>query len=131
MEKKQELIEYWIRSSDYDFDAARDLCNTGKNPHALFFGHLALEKIIKALFIKYTDEHPPRTHNLVMLVKNINIDIPEEIINELVVINTFNIEARYPDEKYEFYQKCTAGFTSEKMKSIGEIIKWFKEKLLV
>ena len=128
MEKKQDLIEYWIKSSDYDFEAACDLQKSGKNPHALFFGHLAVEKIIKAVYVQVNDEHPPKSHNLLMLIKKLNFDIPDEIIGELIVINTFNMEARYPDEKYDFYKRCTTEFTTEKMKIIGEIILWFKKK---
>ena len=74
MKKKQELINYWIKSYDYDFEASEDLCKSGKYSHALFFGHLAVEKILKALFVKINDDYPPRTHNLMMLTKN-NIDL--------------------------------------------------------
>lgn len=52
MENEDALIKYWGESADYDFEAAGDLCKTGKYSHALFFGHLAVEKILKALFVK-------------------------------------------------------------------------------
>jgi len=129
MEKKQDLINYWVKSSDYDFEAAEDLFKTKKYPHALFFCHLAMEKILKALFVKTNEEYPPKTHNLMMLIKSINIEIDEKRLNLLIEINTFNIEARYPDEKLEFYEKCTDEFTIKKMTETEGIIKWLKEKL--
>ncbi len=129
MEKKQDLINYWIKSSDYDFEAAEDLCKTKKFPHALFFGHLAVEKILKALIIKINEEYPPKTHNLMMLLKSLNIEIDDISLNRMIEINTFNIEARYPDEKLEFYKRCTEEFAKIKMIEIGGIIRWLKEKL--
>jgi len=35
---------------------------TEKYPYALFFGHLAIEKLLKALVVKQTKEHAPYTH---------------------------------------------------------------------
>jgi HEPN domain-containing protein len=128
-EKKQVLINYWVKSSDYDFQAAEDLQKTEKFSHALFFGHLAVEKILKALFVKINEDYPPKTHNLMMLVKNIGLEIDETQLDLLIEVNTFNIEARYPDEKLEFYERCTALFAEQKMNEIKGIIKWLKEKL--
>ena len=47
-----------------------------------------------------------------MLIKKLNFDIPDKIIGELIVINTFNMEARYPDEKYDFSMASSAFFSS-------------------
>jgi len=129
MEKKQDLVNYWIKSSDYDFEAAEDLLKAGKFAHALFFGHLAIEKILKALFVQVKEDYAPKTHNLLMLVKSINIEVDDKRLNYIIEINTFNMEARYPDEKLEFYEKCTEEFTKNKMNGISGIIKWLKEKL--
>jgi hypothetical protein len=40
----------------------------------------------------------------------------------LEIITDFNMEARYPDEKFSFYKKCT--FTEINLKKIEEIRKW-------
>lgn len=79
--------------------------------------------------MKINEDYPPKTHNLMMLIKSINIEIDEDRLNRMIEINTFNIEARYPDEKLEFYERCTEEFTNKKMLEIGGIIKWLKEKL--
>jgi len=64
-----------------------------------------------------------------MLAKSIDLEIDENHLNEMIEINTFNMEARYPDEKFGFYKRCTAEFSAEKMRIIGELIEWLKEKL--
>ena len=58
-----------------------------------------------------------------------NIEVDDKRLNYIIEINTFNMEARYPDEKLEFYEKCTEEFTKNKMNEISGIIKWLKEKL--
>ena len=40
--KKDEIIQYWIKSSDEDFEVMIDLFNLKKYSYALFFGHLVI-----------------------------------------------------------------------------------------
>jgi hypothetical protein len=43
---------------------------------------------------------------------------------ELVeIITDFHLEARYPDEKFSFYKRCTQEFTEHYLKEIEETIK--------
>ncbi len=129
MEKKEKLIEYWLKTSEEDLDVAVHLLNSKKFPHALFFGHLSLEKILKALHINILEDYPPKTHNLILLAKKINIEMSEEIEKQLIEVNSFNMEARYPDEKFKFYKKCTKDFSNKYLSIIMELTKWLKKKL--
>lgn len=65
----------------------------------LFFGHLILEKILKALVVKKTETYAPYTHNLLQLVKLADIALADEDIKLLAQTNEFNMQARYPDDK--------------------------------
>jgi HEPN domain-containing protein len=129
MKNKSELIEYWAKSSKMDIEAALDLYKTKKYPHCLFFAHLSVEKLLKALFVKTKKKHSPITHNLMLLAKESNLELSELQVEQLAEINTFNIEARYPDEKFKFYKKCTPEFTEKYMKVIEEMLNWLKKKL--
>ncbi len=44
----------------------------------MFFGHLSIEKIIKSLVVKQTENIPVRTHDLFHLIEIAKIDITEE-----------------------------------------------------
>ena len=46
----------------------------------------------------------------------------------LIVINTFNISARYDDYKKTFEEKCTNEYTTLQFKNIEEVQKWLKEQ---
>jgi hypothetical protein len=46
---KQVHIDYWLKSAEKDWEIMEYLMKGGKFVHALFFGHLYLEKLTKAL----------------------------------------------------------------------------------
>jgi HEPN domain-containing protein len=48
----KKTIEYWTRSAEYDLEVADSLFKNEKYHYALFFGHLAIEKILKGIFVK-------------------------------------------------------------------------------
>lgn len=129
MKSREELIEYWTKSSQMDFEAALELFKAQKYPHSLFFAHLSVEKQLKALFVKTKGKHPPITHNLLVLAKKSDLELNDLQVKQFTEINTFNIEARYPDEKFKFYKKCTSEFTGKYIKEIQEILGWLKKKL--
>lgn len=125
---QRKTIEYWIESAIYDLETGKSLLLAKRYPYALFLGHLAIEKALKALVVKETGEHAPYTHSLIMLIKKTDIQIDEEIINKLAEYTEFNIEARYPDQKKAFYQKCTEEFTTTKFTEMEEFLKWLIQK---
>ena len=129
MKNKEKLIQYWEKSSRMDVEAARDLFTAKKYPHCLFFAHLSMEKMLKALYVKTNEEHSPITHNLLLLAKESGLALSDLQVEQFAEINTFNIEARYPDEKFKFYKKCTLEFTEKYIKIIEETLKWLGKKL--
>jgi len=126
---REKLIRYWINSSDKDDKTMMDLFAT-KNYHwALFIGHLVIEKLLKALFIKQMNEMPPVIHDLRRIAEKAEIVVDEEHKMILDTITRFNINARYDDYKETFYALCSKEFTTEWMGKIEEIRKWIKKQL--
>ncbi len=101
----------------------------GDYSYALFFGHLAIEKILKALYVIEYKEHAPLLHNLVRLAKEAGLEPDEHQLDALIRVTAYNIEARYPDVKSAFRNKCTPEFTMKEMNIIKEIIQWIKSRL--
>jgi HEPN domain-containing protein len=122
-------IKYWLDSAVYDLDTGRSLLETKRFPYALFFAHLSLEKILKAIVVKSTKEHAPFTHSLTFLASKSKMDIPESIVDKLAEYTEFHIETRYPDEKKDFYKKCTEEFAYQKFGEMEEIYRWLIQKL--
>ena len=120
---------YWIGEADEALDVADHLFEKGDYSYALFFGHLAVEKILKSLYVHNKKEHAPPIHNLQRLANLTGISLDEDKTEKLILISSFNIEARYPDVKRSFREKCTKEFTLEQIRIIKEIYKWLKAKI--
>jgi HEPN domain-containing protein len=97
---------------------------------ALFFGHLVIEKLLKAHYVKAVTINVPKIHNLLILADKIGLKLTKEQENILKDINTFNIAARYNDAKFNFYKKCTKEYTKKNIEMIEELRKWLKEKII-
>ena len=123
----EKQVDYWIKSAEHDLDTANSLIIAKKFDWALFMGHLVLEKILKAIYVKRKGSFPPKTHNLLFLLKEADIQISEDDSDFFEDVNTFNISTRYPDEQLKFYQLCTEEFTVEKFEKIEEKYKWLKD----
>ena len=54
------------------------------------------------------------------LFTNFN-EVDESLKDSFDIISSFNIEARYPDYKKEFYKKCNNEFTTEQILKIKAI----------
>lgn len=125
----KKTVQYWFEGAEYDMSVTDAMYRTGKYPYALFIGHLALEKILKAMVVKTTQKHAPYTHSLTLLASELRFKIPQKTMKKLARFMEFHFEARYPDEQKKFYQKCTKEFTKEKLQEIREVFAWLKEKL--
>lgn len=125
----EKTVKYWVESSTYDLTVTKSLYKQKKYPYALFFGHLALEKLLKALYVKRNEKHAPFTHSLPMLSEKIGVALPKDIAIQLREFMEFYFESRYPDEQQTFYKKCTKGYTNKKIKEIERVFKWLKKQL--
>jgi HEPN domain-containing protein len=126
---KQEKVNYWLKTAENDWNVVGHLFEKGDYPYALFFGHLTIEKLLKAVFSGNFDEPPPFTHRLPYLAEKAGLDISQEMLVILESIADFNLEARYPDEKFSFYKKCTIEFTETNLKKIEEIREWLLQQI--
>ena len=121
---REEKINYWIKSANNDWIVAGHLFEKGDYPYALFFGHLTVEKLLKAVFVSKFNESPPLTHRLTYLAEKIGFELSPERLELLEIITDFNLEARYPDEKFSFHKKCTKKFTETNLEKVEEIKEW-------
>ena len=98
-------FKIWLRNSEEDIKVAENLFKLKHYSQSLFFCHLSLEKLLKAIIIKNTKNYPPYIHDLRRLAEMANISLDIEKKKFLDQISTFNIAGRYANEKIEFYEK--------------------------
>ena len=63
------------------------------------------------------------SHNLVYLSEKAGLKVNDKNLELLEEISDFNLEARYPDDKFSFYKKSTMDFTENKLKQIARLKK--------
>jgi len=126
----KKIIAHWIESSDRDYETMLHLFQTKDYHWALYVGHLVIEKLLKAYYVKKLNEHPPFIHNLRRLAEKSGLELNEEQIDFFVTVTGFNLNARYEDYKLKFYKMCTKKFTELWFNKIKEYRKWVKEQLL-
>ncbi|MDI9421796.1 MAG: HEPN domain-containing protein [Bacillota bacterium] len=127
----EELAKYWMETAEKDYITMRNLYETGDYHWALFMGHLVLEKLLKACYVKMMEEHAPRVHDLLRLANLCKLEFGDEMADYLDMITTFNINARYPDLKQAFYKKCTQEFADQNITKIEEVRAWLNDVLQI
>lgn len=125
----KKFIRYWLESADDDLKTAQSLFISKRYHHCLFFCHLFIEKIIKALILKKSGQPAPHGHKLSRLAKLTGIKFSKEQIEFLDELTSFNIEARYNDYKRRFYKKANRPYTQEYFDKTKQMYLWLKRKL--
>ncbi len=52
----ERIVGYWFSEGEQALDVARHLYEKGDYSYALFFGHLAVEKVLKAIHARKIDQ---------------------------------------------------------------------------
>ncbi len=125
----QKLINHWKAGAEDARVTMNALFEKERYHHALFFGHLMLEKILKALVVQETGEHAPPIHDLNVLADKSGLSLSEENVTFLKDVTDFNLEARYPEEIEKMRKQFTPEFSKEYCQRIQEFYTWIHSKL--
>jgi HEPN domain-containing protein len=123
------IVDHWIETSDEDFQTMLKLFDGKSYNWSLFLGHISVEKLLKAYFVKKFHKHAPFTHNLYRLSEISELELTEELSDQLDKITSFNLNTRYDDYKKEFYSICTEDFTREWIEKIKTLRTWIRKML--
>jgi len=75
---EDKLIKYWIESSDEDYETMIIMFRNKRYNWSLFIGHLMIEKLLKALYVKTNNDYPPYIHNLVSLAEKCGLELTDD-----------------------------------------------------
>lgn len=119
--------EYWLETSEYDWDTAHDMMKSGRYVYVVFMAHLSTEKLIKGAIVELTDiEVPPKIHVLHELAGLAKLKLTEE---QDVFLRKLTIEqqkTRYPED----VKQLGKSYTREYAQKILDQTKEFREWLL-
>ena len=118
----------WLEQALEDLDTAKVNLNAEKYYASVLFCEQAVEKALKALWLKEKPEDIPFTHDLTLLGKKLNL--PKEFFITFKELTSSYTETRYPDmsdviPSKKFQKKDALKYVN----SADEIIKWIKKKI--
>jgi len=121
--------EEWLRQADYDIDTAEYMLKGGRNFYAVFMCHLSIEKALKGLYAFFKALEPPKTHNLVFLLKEMDIKPPEQIARFLLRLNDAGVRTRYPDDIPSVEKVYSKESARKIYMASKEALTWIRTKL--
>jgi len=123
-----ERHEEWFFQSDYDLETAFDMLKTGRNIYCIFMCHLSLEKALKGLFVKTTNEYPPKSHNLLYFVEKINLTMNALQYDFLFMLNKISVPTRYPEDLRKLFASYTPERTELILNQTKDLQSWIKQQ---
>jgi len=123
MEKE---ISYWIEHAEYDLATEEAMLESGRYLYVTFMCQQAIEKLLKAIVIKFKSIAPPYSHNLRRLAEIAGIDkqMVDDQINLLDDLTPFCVAARYPAYKAKMAKIATSEVSSHYLKQTKELFQW-------
>ena len=120
-----ETIE-WFNQAEYDLETAQVMFHSGRYIYTVFMVHLSLEKALKALIVERTRKTPPKSHNLVVLFKESNAQLPETEFKFLVRLSIAGVTTRYPEELSKAIEQYPKPVAQEYLEIAGGVLKCLK-----
>jgi HEPN domain-containing protein len=117
----------WIALSDYDLETARHMLATGRFLYVIFMCHLALEKMLKAHFTKVTQSIPPKTHDLIYLIRKNGLELPQSHLEFIGKINNASVPTRYPEDLQRIIAQYPESVARDYLEKTEEVLKWLRE----
>ena len=129
LDNSDKILQFWKDSSDQNYETMGHLIDSKDYSWALFIGHLVIEKLLKAHYVKKHQKHPLFIHDLLRLAKKTEIELTQEQEEWLDEITTFNLNTRYDNYKHEFRKRCTLEFSRYWIKNIETLRLWLINQL--
>ncbi len=123
-----EVIGYWRQLSEDKWKTAEALIEKERYADALFFVHLSLESLLKAVVVEKTGVQAPHIHNLPKLAQLAGLETSDKQAEQLRDINTFNIRARYDDYKTSLYKTATKEYTAIYFDAANKLRLWIPQR---
>ena len=119
MMTRKQHVDYWLHGATENMKDMRGAIKSKRRSNAMFCGHLAMEKMLKAL-CAVRGKTIYREHKLLKIAKEAGLldTLTTSQQEELAIITGFNIGARYDDFKMRFQATCTSQYIAEWSKKI-------------
>ena len=114
-------------SAEYDLQTAESMLNSGRYIYVVFMCHLSIEKMLKAIVAEVTKQIPPKTHNLIYLMKLGKVQLTQELFDFVTKINNASIVTRYPEDFSKLLDAYPKEIAQDYLNKSKEAVQCLKE----
>lgn len=116
---KADHILYWMNGANDNWQEVETMFKAGAYVPCLFWSHLTIEKLAKALWVQdNTGDTPPFTHNIVRLLADTSLVLTPAQATFVQQLNTFQLEGRYESYTTNLRQIATKSFTQTVLQDV-------------
>lgn len=119
----------WLAGADYDVKAAEAMLGSKRYLYVVFMCHLAIEKTLKAGWAETRAEHPPRTHDLLLLIRELRLGVPKAHRRLVGTIANASIPTRYPEDLKKMIGQYPRRTVSSYLVRTKRVVQWLRKQL--
>jgi HEPN domain-containing protein len=116
----------WLESAEYDLETARNILSSERYIYVIFFCHLVIEKMLKALVTEVHQEPAPRSHDLIYLAKRAETKLEPKLYEFISKLNNASIPTRYPSDMRQRLSEYSKQVAASYLKQTEEVAQWLK-----
>ncbi|MDR2616101.1 MAG: HEPN domain-containing protein [Oscillospiraceae bacterium] len=124
----EEKFEYWLEIAQYDLETADAMLVSGRWLYVVFMCQQAIEKLVKGLYTLFLDDIPPKTHNIMLLVKRFEDKLPEAVPTAYSVLfdtlSKYYLNNRYPDYMSKLSEQLDMPEAARILNESKEVFAW-------
>jgi HEPN domain-containing protein len=127
----RKVVDNWLSLAEYDLATAEALLQSKRFLYVGFMCQQAVEKILKAAYVKHHALTPPYTHNLLRLLTELpwKGEVDDRMLKTLESLNSYYIESRYTEDIQELATVLTEDRATEILSRTKELLEWIRSRL--
>ncbi len=125
----KQSVANWIANSDYDYDTAVAMFDSGRYLYVAFTCQQSIEKILKAFINFKTNQTPPYIHNLNKLFIISELQLSTEFVKFLDELNFYYIEGRYSENVMELAKGFKKEYAEYILTKTKELHSWILHQI--
>lgn len=95
----EKTVGSWLGQAQEDLKTAKALLEAARYTWCAFICQQAIEKCLKAGYVKLHKKIPPYTHKLELLCQLLKLKPPQNILDLIIRVDKYYIATRYPAYK--------------------------------
>ena len=117
----------WLAAAEYDLATAEAMLKSHRYLYVVFMCHLAMEKTLKALYAEIRSKMPPRTHDLLHLVRDLDLTPARVHVDFIGIINNASVPTRYPEDLSRLVSQYPRRTAISYLARTKRVLKWLRE----